>query len=273
MFDQSQIISVNPPIQRQGELFLSWTSSAPAGTWYQVYLNRLLMWSGQRTSAFIPAPSSTSRIDIGTVADSSEARINFSASLPTTIQNRADIAWEGGDFLDPSGLGDIAGFYVWTSTSPAGYGTGGYGAGGYGTGAATIDFSGPIANIPAYTNGITTDGYGMGGYGAGGYGFAGATYSWTSEGLAGGLWSFAVAAYNLEGAIGDISTINLAIIGPPAPPAAFQSGSRLHYSLIGYGVGGYGGQGCGADGYGDGPYGGGVGYGESEAILTWNLSG
>jgi hypothetical protein len=256
MFDQSQIISVNPPIQRQGTLFLRWISAAPAGTWFQVYVNRMLMWSGQRTSAEVPAPSSTSRIDIGTVGDG-EARTNFSASLPTSLQNRAELTWEGGSFLDPSGLGDIAGFYVWMSPSPS----------------TAVDFSQTVANVPAYTNGITTDGYGMGGYGAGGYGFAGANYSWTSDGLAGGIWSFAVAAYNLEGAIGDIVTVDLTILGPPAPPASFQGGSRLHYVLHGYGVDGYGGQGYGADGYGAGPYGGGVGYGQSKAVLTWNASG
>jgi hypothetical protein len=45
-FGQSSITSVNPPVQHGTQLLLSWASSAPYGTIFQVYLNQQLVWSG-----------------------------------------------------------------------------------------------------------------------------------------------------------------------------------------------------------------------------------
>ena len=64
-FNQSTITRVNPPVQYGTQLLLSWTSSSPEGTLYQVYLNQQLVWSGVGLSCSIPMPSAISRIDIG----------------------------------------------------------------------------------------------------------------------------------------------------------------------------------------------------------------
>ena len=55
-FSQSSITSVSPPVQQGAQLLLSWTSSAPPGTVYQVYLNQQLAWTGVGLSCTIPVP-------------------------------------------------------------------------------------------------------------------------------------------------------------------------------------------------------------------------
>lgn len=252
-------------------LHLSWVSGAPAGTWYQVYVNRGLAWSGKARTTVIPNPGSASRIDIGTVG-TGESRVDFSASLPVAPSNRALLSWTGGTFLDSTGGRDVQGFRVYGSTTPAGFGSDGFGAGGFGTGLSTVNYATPLIDIPAYTNGIITDGFGMGGFGAGGFGMGSASYSWTSGPLAGGLWTYAVAAYDRSGAIGTVGTINQTILAPPKAPAAYGDGSRLRCSLAGFGVGGFGGDGFGFNGFGSGPFGGGLGFGQSEITLNWNAS-
>jgi len=243
-FSQSSILKVNPPITTRGETHYSWTSSSPPGQWYQLYRNRVLSWYGQATYADLPAGRDDARIDIGTVA-ANERATDFSADLAEAPKNRALLTWVGGSFLDPLGQGDVAGFKVFGSSAPAGYGTGGYGTGGYGTGSATISYASPLATIPAYTGPASTDGYGMGGYGAGGYGASGGSYSWESDALWSGLWSFAVAAFDHEGDLGTITTADITIAVPPRPPGWRQAPPRLTYQIQGYGGGGYGSGGYG----------------------------
>lgn len=267
-FDQSQILSVSTK-RRVSDLQITWLSSAAVGTWFQVYANRQLVDSTKSRRSVIPAPSVDTRIDIGTVA-TGEARTDFSASLPAKPNTKALLEWTGGTFLDPLGLRDVAGFFVYASATPAGFGSGGFGMGGFGQGLPSVDYSEPLANIPAYTNGITTDGFGMGGFGMGGFGASSGSYSWESDPLVSGLWSFAVAAYDSGGNVGVIAADNLAIAAAPSPPAASQGGSRLTYTLAGFGVGGFGGQGFGMGGFGQSGFGGGVGFGQSQVILNWN---
>ena len=79
-FDQSAIASVSPPASANGQTHLSWTSTAPAGSWYQVYVDRKLAWFGRATSADVPAPGRRARVDVGVVG-ASERAVDFSASL------------------------------------------------------------------------------------------------------------------------------------------------------------------------------------------------
>lgn len=267
MFSQDQITSVSWS-RRYGDLAISWTSGAASGTWYQVYVGDRLVSYTKAKSATIPAPSTTERIQVGTVG-TGEAQVDFSASLPAYPKRVVTLSWQGGNNLDARGTRDVAGFKVFAAASPAGYGTGDYGAGGYGTGNPTISIA-PAKIVPTFSGNSATDGYGMGGYGSGGYGAAAGSYSWTSDALESGRWGFSVAAYDRAGNLGTVSTGYVEISVPPPPPAADSSGSRLSYTLVGYGVGPYGGGGYAAQEYGSGPYGGGVGYGESEANLTWN---
>lgn len=261
-FDQSTITSISSDVER-GALNIDWTTTSPTGTWFQVYVNGQLAARTRSTSVSIPKPSVGSQIDVGAVG-ASESMVRFTtaggfgvggfgfggfgigASLPASPANRVELDWTGGAFLDT--LGTVGGFYVYSAVPSTGfgtggfgeggfgvdggYGTGGYGAGGFGGTTYTLDAA-PLVNIPAYINGMTTAGFGMGGFGAGGFGSASASYSWTSGPLTGGSWTFAVVAYDTAGNLGTPAFNTTTIIAPPAPPAMFSDGERLHYVVTG----------------------------------------
>jgi hypothetical protein len=211
MFDQSTITDVKPPVWDGSAILLEWTSSAPDGTVFQVYLDRVLAWHGTSHWVTLPMPASRTRIDIGTVGPG-EATTDFSASLPTSPSLRARLSWLGGSYLDPSGNDDVAGFQVFSEPTPG----------------AGIDYGSPLAEVPTYPGGILTDGFGLGGFGEGGFGRAASAYSWTSPALGPGTWSFAVTSFDAAGNLGTPMITAVPIDAPPRPPAAFPDGSRLH---------------------------------------------
>ena len=116
----------------------------------------------------------------------------------------------------------------------------------------------PLADITAYPGGIDTSGFGLGGFGSGSLGQAAGTYSWTSDPLDAGTWSFAVRPYDAAGNLGTAQVTTVMIVAPPREPATFASDgiTRLKYSLVAYGQSGFG-QG---------------GFGLPAAMLTWNPS-
>jgi hypothetical protein len=208
-FSQSSISSVNPPVQHGSQLLLSWTSSAPSGSVYQVYLNRELVWSGLGRSCSIPLPTAISRIDIGTVG-SAEAQVFFADELPATPARRATLSWLGGTYQDA----DIAGFHIYGEHAP-------------GNG---IDYTIILATVPAYIAGIITDGFGYGGFGQGGFAESAGSYSWTSQPLSGGTWNWGVKPFDTAGNEGPAATTIVAIAAPPLEPAPFPDRTRLHYT-------------------------------------------
>jgi hypothetical protein len=208
-FSQSTITSVNRPVQHGPQLLISWTSSSPAGTIFQVYADRQLSWSGTGRMCSIPVPVATSRIDVGTVG-LGEAQTNFATSLPPAPTRTVTLQWLGGTYLDTR----IAGFHV--------YGEPAAGAG--------IDYTTILATVPAYTAGIITDGFGYGGFGQGGFGSSAATYSWTSPPLSTGTWHWAVKPFDSAGNEGSGQVTAVALSMPPQPPAPFCDGTRLHYT-------------------------------------------
>jgi hypothetical protein len=155
-------------------------------------------------------PVTRGRIDIGAV-EPHEATTDFSASLPGAANLRARLSWLGGSYLDPSGKDDVAGFKVFGEPSPG----------------AGIDYSQPLATIPAYPAGILCDGFGLGGFGQGGFGRAASTCGWTSPALGSGVWSFAVVSFDAAGNLGVPSLSSVPIVAPPRPPTPFEDGSRL----------------------------------------------
>ena len=209
-FDQSSIIEVRPPFWDGSTLQLSWISTAPLGSTFQVYVGRRLAWYGKSRWVALPMPSSRVRIDVGVVAPG-ESMVDFSASLPHTPEDRVTLSWLGGSYLDPSGNDDVVGFRVYGSRRP---GWGGY-------------ESEPLAQIPAYPGGEPIDGYGLGGFGQGGVGRSASTYSWTSPALDAGTWSFAVASYDAAGNQAPPAVMSAVVTAPPRPPAAADDGSRL----------------------------------------------
>jgi hypothetical protein len=210
---QATILVVNPPVYRGSQVYVSWTSSSPAGTWFQIYLNGVLAYVGRKLSATLPIPHGPIRIDVG-VPPTGQEHTSFASLLPPAPTRRAQLTWLGGTY---EGV-DLAGFHVYGGDSPA----------------ATIDYSTPLATITAYPSGIYTDGFGMGGFGYGGFGESAGAYSWTSDPLAGGTWNFGVKAFDAAGNEGTASTQTISIVAPPRLPAPFVgTTSRLQYTYVG----------------------------------------
>ena len=211
-FSQSAITEVYPPRIWGSQISLSWTSSSPVGTWYQVYLDQSLAWWGQRTSVRLPIPyNGPNRIDIGTVV-AGEEQTSFIRSLASAPPRRAQLSWLGGTFLGT----DIAGFRVYGSSTAGG----------------TIDYTTPLADITAYPAGILTDGFGLGGFGLGGLGYAASTYCWTSNPLVTGTWNFAIAPYDAAGNVASAAPTSQTITAPPLAPAPCTNSSRRNTCII-----------------------------------------
>ncbi len=240
-FSQTTITGVNPPVYSGFQVYLSWTCSSPSSgfgvggygsggfgigggaLWFQIYLNGALAWWGQTTTAtLILGSTGPIRVDIGTVLPGEEQTV-FTADLPPSPARRANLSWLGGSFESA----DIAGFRVYGSDSAGGFGSGGYGVGPFGE----IDLTNVLADITAYPSGIMTDGFGLGGFGDGAFGEAAGTYTWTSEPLANGIWSYAVVPYDDAGNAGTMTLTSVTINSPPLPPALFNDNTRLHYTF------------------------------------------
>jgi hypothetical protein len=235
-FSQDTILSVSPPQLRGSQVFISWSSSSTAETWFQVYVNQRLAWTGHRCSAWVPIPPGPVRIDIGAVGPG-EQDTDFSASLPTGPIRRVQITWQSGTYTGD----DLEGFHVYGSSTPG----------------SAVDYSTTLADIKAYSPFTTTDGFGLGGFGSGGFGQSASNYSWTSSRLAAGTWTFAIVPYDAAGNQGVAQTTTVTITAPPREPAAFAGTStRLRFALNGFGQ----------VGFGSG------GFGLPAATLSWNPS-
>jgi len=209
MFSQSTITTVNPPVQQGTQLLLSWASSSPDGTLYQVYLDQELVWSGVSRSCSIQLPSAISRIDIGTV-DSADVQSNLQPQLPLAPMRQATLTWLGGTFQGA----DIAGFHIYGEETPGG----------------GIDYTTLLGTVTAYVGGIITDGFGYGGFGQGGFGQSAGLYSWTSQPLYGGTWNWGVKPFDRAGNEGSAQTAAVTIAAPPLPPSPFSNMTRLQYT-------------------------------------------
>ena len=235
-FSQATILSVSPPQLRGSQVYISWSSSSPIGTWFQVYVNQQLAWSGQRLWAWVPTPAGPVRIDIGAVGPA-EQDTDFAASLPPSPVRRVQISWQSGTYTG----GDIEGFRIYGANTPGN----------------AVDYSTPLTDIKAYSPITTTDGFGLGIFGSGGFGQSASNYSWTSSRLATGTWTFAVVPYDAAGNEGAAQTTTVTVAAPPREPAAFAGTStRLQYVMNGFGQ----------VGFGSG------GFGLPAATLVWNPS-
>jgi len=227
-FDTSVITEVFPPTWQGGRLVLSWTSSAAAGTYFQVYISGALVWYGTSTHTVVAVPAGPIQIDIGAVGPGQQMT-DFSGGgydlvpydhggydvVPfQPIETRAFLSWQA--------VG-AAGFHIYEGAGA--YDHGGYDLGGYDGSAGTL-----VGDVTAVEHGLSTDGYDTGGYDQGGYETLGGTYSWTSQPLARGTWYFAVKSYDAAGNEGTAVTTPVTIAAPPKPPAIDAQGKRLEYS-------------------------------------------
>jgi hypothetical protein len=208
-FDQSTLLSVLPPVPHGPQWVIAWTTSSPPGTWWQIYIDGALAWSGQATQVMLPAPD-LARVAIGAVL-AGEENTDFSGSLPPGPLRRATLTWQGGLFEGA----DLAAFNVYQAAGPG----------------VAVTLSNPVATITAYPAAIVLDGYGYGGYGQGGYGSAAGSYSWESGQLASGSWQFAVVPVDQAGNLGTPSYASVTIAAPPSEPPPFADGARLHYTM------------------------------------------
>lgn len=207
-FDQSTVSAATH--SRSGaELLVSWSSTSPEGTTFQVYVAGRLAGSTSTRHLLIPWPRSRARIDVGAVAAGEESA-DFSGDLTPGPQDRVLLEWAGGTYLGV----DLAGYRVYGST-----------------GTPVVAAANLLGTVPAYSGGSVTDGFGMGGFGSGGFGSAAASYTFTTAPLAGGTWTFAVVPYDLYGNVqGSPATVVQAVASPPRPPAANAAGKRLTYT-------------------------------------------
>lgn len=214
-YDASVISSVRV-MRDDAEMLVTWASTSPIGTLYQVYLDRRRVWCGTALRCKLPWPIARVTIDVGAVA-SYEGNVDLSASLPALpgVGNRASLAWLGGTYEDASGNDDVAGFRVYASLTAGG----------------SISYTKPVATIPAYEQGsIPLDGFGLGGFGQGGFGRSASNYAWQSGPLGSGVWGFAVRVVDTEGNESAGVTTSITITGPPRPPVPYSDGRRVRYT-------------------------------------------
>jgi hypothetical protein len=198
------------------DLHLTWTATSPAGTVFQVYVNRRLVWHGTERSITIPVPNGLAAIQVGSVPAANE-ETDFSAVLPLPggTGDRVRLSWLGGTYLDRTGGDDIAGFHVYGSPGPG----------------QALNSTTALSTLAAYPGGTIADGFGQGGFGQGGFGRAASTYAWTSGRLASGAWSFGVLPFDVAGNEAAAGTpLAVSISTRPRPPAPNPTGQRLAFT-------------------------------------------
>ena len=199
------------------DLFVAWSSSAPTGPTFQVYVDRRLAWYGTSNRCHVPIPSGGGRrniwVEVGSVG-AGETTQDYSSHLvaPGGRTERAALSWTGGTYLDPTGRDDIQGFQIYQSPAPG----------------QPIDITSPIDSVVAYPGGWINDGFGKGGFGAAGFGRASTLYQWQSGPLASGTWQFAVLAFDKAGNTqGPGQVASVTITAAPFSPALSDGGVRL----------------------------------------------
>jgi hypothetical protein len=200
-----------------GDLFVAWSASVPSDSTFQVYVDRRLAWSGVARRCQVPIPSGgvgrNVWVEVGTVG-ADEPNRDYSTSLvaPGGRSERAQLSWDGGTYLDPTGRDDIQGFLIYQGPTPG----------------AAVDLSAPVGTVASYPGGWINDGFGKGGFGGGGFGRSATHYQWRSGPLSSGVWQFAVLPFDKAGnALGASQPIAVTIAAAPRPPAIGPNGSRL----------------------------------------------
>lgn len=216
-FDQSTI-TAGPLFSRRGaDLYVSWESSSPDGTWFHLYAAGRLAWAGTRRAITLPWPNAATVYRVGAV-DPAEASVDLSSTLPSLPGSggaaRARLTWNGGQYLDPDGRNDVAGFNVYGEDTPGG----------------GIDYGTVLGTVLVASGRVLLDGAGMGGAGEGGAGSAAGAYEWTSGPLSAGTWNFGVKPFDRAGNEGTAETVAYVVAAPPRPPGANSVGVRLTYS-------------------------------------------
>ena len=225
-FSQAGIADVS--VMADGpDLFVAWSGPAPAGTTFQVYVDRVLAWSGTARRCHVSTPANAAGrnvwVEVGTVG-AFEPTQDYSSSLvaPANRTDRALLSWSGGTYLDPTGLDDIGAFQIFQSPAAG----------------APVDDTTVVDVVVAYPGGWINDGFGKNGFGEAGFGRAATSYEWQSGPLTSGTWQFAVVPVDRAGnPRGGVLTASVAINAAPRPPATNAQGIRLTATYSGPGDG------------------------------------
>jgi hypothetical protein len=206
-FTTAPIIEIRHNIDG-GELVVSWTSTAPVGSWYQLYVDGELQGvATQETFLHIPMPETRVTLVVG-VVDAANVATDYSASIPAVPKMTASLEWLGGRYLAE----DISSYRVFMGLGPG----------------QSVSFAKVAAEIPAFSASQYLDGFGRGGFGRGGFGRAAQSYEWTSGNLAAGPWSFAIQSVDIHGNPCDVPTTgSVTIAGPPEPTPRDARGRRV----------------------------------------------
>lgn len=197
----SEVGIVNPQVRPDDtDLIVSWSVDAtvPADSYYQVYVDKKLKWSGPERVAVLPGLNVASRplaLHVGTVAEGNRL-IDYGDALQGMPGggNRVLLEWYGGGW--ESG---VAQYLILGSVTPGG----------------GLDPVNPRARVPS----LGAAGFGSGGFGVGPFGFGSHKYQWTSEALSPGRWTWAVVPATAGGIRAEgYPTLTVDIVGPPAGP-------------------------------------------------------
>lgn len=124
-FDTSVITEVTHSVTG-GQLILEWSTTAPAGTWFHVYVQGEKALATQALHASVEIPrDGVNRVDVGAVG-ATERDADFSSGLAPPA-NRADLT-----LTAPTGT-DTAGFRIYGEASPG----------------AGINYATPLATLAA----------------------------------------------------------------------------------------------------------------------------
>lgn len=192
---------LNPTVRADDiDLIVSWSvdDTVPANYYFQVYVDRVLIWSGPERVAVLPGLNVAAvpvLVHVGAVAEANRL-VDYGATLQGMPGggNRALLTWSGGGW-EPS----VAQYVILGSTVPDG----------------PLDSVTPRDRVRSEG----AAGFGAGSFGVGPFGFGSHTYQWTSNVLAPGRWLFAV----VPATAGDIraedyAAVAVDISGPPAGP-------------------------------------------------------
>jgi hypothetical protein len=192
--------------QSGGDVVVEWDHEGGGEPHFQVYLDGRLAWSGASRTCTLPAPATPRRAALDVLAvDPREAWADRSAALPGR-SDRAHLTWSGSE--------GAARYAVYMGAAP---------------GSGSVSYAAPVATLPAAPLGRAPGGWGVGGFGRGGFGVGAADYSWTSPPLAGGSWSFGVAAVDAAGVAGAPAEVTVAVEAPPQAPPPVASPSSPHF--------------------------------------------
>jgi hypothetical protein len=205
---------VNPTVRVDDtDLIVSWSvdpAIVPDGSFFQVYVNKRLVWSGPEHVAVLPGlnvAGQAALFHVGTVAEGNRL-VSYASTLDSMpgSGNRALLTWYGGGWET-----GVTQYLIFGSKDPN----------------AVIDWVNPYAAIrsegPA--------GFGRGPFGLAPFGYGARRYRWTSGPLASGRWSIRRdAGHGCGNPAADYTAVQVDIIAPPAGPKAVngkKSGSVI----------------------------------------------